>query len=199
MVYDEGVSVCITCCCCLVAKSCPTLFVTPLTIACQAPLSMGILQARILEWVASSSSRRSSQPRDITHVSCIGRQILYHWATRAALCMICRHNREEVGIKFVGWEGRKIWLKNLQSNILKKVVALDIVDLFITETFFSFLGITITWFLWFYWYSQYSPFLSLSLNHKCYCLILYGLKACVSPKLVCWNYTHTPTLLRWWY
>ena len=34
--------------------------VTPWSIACQAPLSMGILQARILEWVAMSSSRGSS-------------------------------------------------------------------------------------------------------------------------------------------
>ena len=31
----------------------------------------GILQARILEWVAMPSSRGSSQPRDQTHVSCI--------------------------------------------------------------------------------------------------------------------------------
>ena len=38
-------------------------------IACQAPLSMGILQARILEWVAMPSSRGSSQPRDRTQVS----------------------------------------------------------------------------------------------------------------------------------
>ena len=41
----------------------------------------GILQARILEWVAISSSRRSSRPRDGTHVSyvsCIGRQVPYH-------------------------------------------------------------------------------------------------------------------------
>ena len=36
------------------------LFVTPWTVACQAPLSMGILQARILEWVAMGSSRGSS-------------------------------------------------------------------------------------------------------------------------------------------
>ena len=35
----------------------------------QAPLSMGILQARILEWVAMFFSRRSSQPRDWTQVS----------------------------------------------------------------------------------------------------------------------------------
>ena len=42
----------------------------------------GILQARILVWVAMPFSRRSSQPRDRTHVSCvscIGRQVLYHW------------------------------------------------------------------------------------------------------------------------
>ena len=40
----------------------------------------GILQARILEWVAISSSRGSSRPRDRTHVSgisSIGRWILY--------------------------------------------------------------------------------------------------------------------------
>ena len=37
-------------------------FVTPGTIPCQAPLSMGILQARILEWISMPSSRGSSQP-----------------------------------------------------------------------------------------------------------------------------------------
>ena len=38
----------------------------------------GILQARILEWVAVPFSRRSSQPRDRTQVSHIYRQSLYH-------------------------------------------------------------------------------------------------------------------------
>ena len=47
------------------------LFVTPWTVACQAPLSMGIFQARLLEWVAMLSSRGSSQPREWTEVSCI--------------------------------------------------------------------------------------------------------------------------------
>ena len=37
---------------------------TPWTVACQAPLSMEILQAGILEWVVMPSSRGSSQPRD---------------------------------------------------------------------------------------------------------------------------------------
>ena len=46
------------------------LFVTLLTIVYQAPLSMGFFQAKIQEWVAISSSRGSSQPRDGTCVSC---------------------------------------------------------------------------------------------------------------------------------
>ena len=47
---------------------------------CSLPSSSvhGIFQARILEWVATSSSSGSSQPKDYTHISCIGRQILYH-------------------------------------------------------------------------------------------------------------------------
>ena len=36
-----------------------------------------IPQARILEWVAISFSWGSSQPRDQTHISCIGRWVLY--------------------------------------------------------------------------------------------------------------------------
>ena len=41
----------------------------------------GILQPRILEWVAMPSSRGSSRPKDWTHISCIsciGRRVLYH-------------------------------------------------------------------------------------------------------------------------
>ena len=47
------------------------LFATPWTIACQAPLSMGFFQAKILDQVAISSSKGSSQPRDQTSISCI--------------------------------------------------------------------------------------------------------------------------------
>ena len=50
----------------------------PWTVALQAPLSMGILQARILEWVAMDSSRGSSQLRDWIQVSCTAGWILYH-------------------------------------------------------------------------------------------------------------------------
>ena len=44
--------------------SCVQLFMTPWTIACQAPQSMRILQVRIWPWVSMPSSRGSSQPRD---------------------------------------------------------------------------------------------------------------------------------------
>ena len=44
-----------------------------------------ILQARILDWVVISSFRVSSQPRDWTRISCISRQILYHWVNKEAL------------------------------------------------------------------------------------------------------------------
>ena len=54
---------------CLVAQSCPTLCKPPRTVADQTPVSMEILQARILEWVTKPSSRGSSQPRDRTQVS----------------------------------------------------------------------------------------------------------------------------------
>ena len=41
----------------------------------------GILQARILKWVAMPSSRDGTRPRDESHTpyaSCTGRQLLYH-------------------------------------------------------------------------------------------------------------------------
>ena len=60
------------------------LFVTPWTAAHQAPLSMGILQSRILEWFAMPSPRASSQPRDRTSVSYVSYTaggFFTHWAT----------------------------------------------------------------------------------------------------------------------
>ena len=41
----------------------------------------GILQAEILEWVAVSFSRGSSQPRDQTQVSCIAGRFFTNWTT----------------------------------------------------------------------------------------------------------------------
>ena len=51
---------------------------------CRPPGSSvhGISQTRILKWVAISFSRGSSWPRVQTYVSCIGRWVLYHWASK---------------------------------------------------------------------------------------------------------------------
>ena len=54
------------------------LFVTPWTVSPPGSSVHGILQARTLEWTAISFSRGSSWPRDQSHVSCIGRWVLYH-------------------------------------------------------------------------------------------------------------------------
>ena len=59
-----------------VAQSCPTL--------CNSVdyAVHGLLQARILEWVAIPFSRESSQPRDWTWASCIAGRFFTSWATR---------------------------------------------------------------------------------------------------------------------
>ena len=68
---------------CMRAKSlqlCLTLY-NPMDCSPSGSSVHGILQVRILEWVAISYPRGSSLPRDWTHVSCtscIGRQVLYH-------------------------------------------------------------------------------------------------------------------------
>ena len=46
--------------------------------------SHGLLQSRILEWVAFPFSRGSSQPRDRTQVSCMADRFFTSWATREA-------------------------------------------------------------------------------------------------------------------
>ena len=70
--------------CCAESLSHVLLFATRWTIACQAPLSMGILQARILGQVDMPSSRGSSQPRDRIQVSCITGGFFTISATREA-------------------------------------------------------------------------------------------------------------------
>ena len=88
--------------------SCIQLFATPVDCIARQGFSVhGISQAGILEWFAISFSRESFQPRDwtwVSHVSCISRQILYHWVTREGL--IWDHNASK-------WCTRSLkgWLK----------------------------------------------------------------------------------------
>ena len=69
-IADEPLGSLQICACLLSCFSCAQLFVTPRAVARQAPLSVEILQARILEWVVMASSRGSSQPREQTFISC---------------------------------------------------------------------------------------------------------------------------------
>ena len=77
-------------CGCSLAKSCLTIC-EPMDCSLPGSSVRGISQARIQEWVAISFSRESSWSRDQTHVSCVGKWILYHWATREAHkdCRLC--------------------------------------------------------------------------------------------------------------
>ena len=61
------------------------LFCDPVDYSPPGSLVHGVFRAKLLEWVSISFSRGSCQTRDQTQVSCIGRQILYHWATWEAL------------------------------------------------------------------------------------------------------------------
>ena len=70
--------------CCAESLSHVWLFATPLDCSCQTPLPMVILQARILECVAISFSRGSSQPRDRIQVSRTAGGLFTVWATREA-------------------------------------------------------------------------------------------------------------------
>ena len=86
---------------------------------CNLPGSsiLGIIQARVLEWVAISFSRGSSPSRDWTHISCIGRRIFYHWGTReprfwlfADLCD-CVPSRHAVYTPLIALPGQTVsWL-----------------------------------------------------------------------------------------
>ena len=66
-----------------VAQSCLTLC-DPMHCSLPDSSFYGILQARILEWVAYPFSRGSSQPRNWTRVSCIAGGFFTSWVTRKA-------------------------------------------------------------------------------------------------------------------
>ena len=63
------INVCVCTCCVLSRSVVSNSLKPPWTVDPQAPLSVGILPARILEWVAMPFSRGSSQHRDRIQVS----------------------------------------------------------------------------------------------------------------------------------
>ena len=84
--YTEKIAIMERCVCvCVRARTCISLVMSDFLWPCGLqPAKFFPSQARILELVDISYTRRSSQPRNRTHVSCIfctGRWILCHWAT----------------------------------------------------------------------------------------------------------------------
>ena len=66
------------CCCCCSTSHCVQLFCSPMDCSLPGSSVLGIFQARILEWVATSFCRGSSWPRDRNCIFCTGMGILYH-------------------------------------------------------------------------------------------------------------------------
>ena len=105
-------------CMCLVAQSCLTLC-DPLDSSLSGSSVHGIFQTRILEWVAISSSRGSSRPKDrtlVSSVSCIGRQVLnqlHHLGNPWYKCILAYQEPNRIR----GWSaGGCGWSKNRQGR-----------------------------------------------------------------------------------
>ena len=89
-------------------RACSVMFVfnsfSPMNCSLPGSSVHGIFQARILEWIAHS--RGSSWPRDQTRVSCIGRWILYHWATWEAyqfLKLLLIPSKQSLSLESMRW------------------------------------------------------------------------------------------------
>ena len=107
------------CCCCLVAKLCPVLLLGPMDYRLPVSSVREIFQATVLESVVISFSRGSPRSRDRTCVSCIGRQILYHWATQGArFKILSASNKTYVIIKGVGLSLKVLRLERLGSLLI---------------------------------------------------------------------------------
>ena len=111
---------------CMHAQSCLTLC-NPMICSPPGSSVYGIFPVRIPEWVAISYSRGSSRPKDGTHISCVsclGRQILYHWMCEAPCSIITPQFIEEGAElqkvsnlpKAVWLLSRRLWFKPKQPD-----------------------------------------------------------------------------------
>ena len=78
----------ITACCAMLSHFSCVWLCDPMDCSLPSSSVHGIFQARILEWVAISFSRRSSQPRNWTQVSHIVGRCFTVWATRASIYIL---------------------------------------------------------------------------------------------------------------
>ena len=96
---------------CCVALSCPTLC-DPMDCSQPGFSIHGILQARMLEWVAMPFSRGSSQPRDQTQVSCIGGLVLHQLSYKGSPASGRGY------INFFRQRGRVPWGRSLRMSVV---------------------------------------------------------------------------------
>ena len=87
---------------CEVAQSCPTLC-DPMDCSLPGYLVRGIYQARVLDWVAISFSRGSSQPRDQTRVSRTAGRCFTVWATRRHRLVLTSEIHSIIVAGFIPW------------------------------------------------------------------------------------------------
>ena len=97
--------------CCAQSLSHVWLFMTPWIIAHQAPLSMGILKARILEWIAYPFSPGNLPNPEIKPASpALQVDVFTSWATREAPIYDYRSQNNQLALKMY-------WLGNKRKNL----------------------------------------------------------------------------------
>ena len=74
---------------CVLSRSVMSNSVTPMGYSPSGSSVCGILQERILEWVAIPFSRGPSWPRNWTRVSCIAGRFFTTWATKPSIFSLC--------------------------------------------------------------------------------------------------------------
>ena len=140
--------VCVCVCVCvhmLVAQLCPTLC-DPVDCNPSGFSIHGILQARILEWVAMPLSRGSSQSRNWSSVS-KGRFITI-WATREALsvCYNCTHTHTYR----IAWDNYRFNISEILKRVNTYTKKLSIVYL-------KFRFLHLIWQPWLYLFTRVCP------------------------------------------
>ena len=95
-----------------VAQLCPTLC-DPMDCSLPGSSVNGILQARILEWVAIPFSRGSSQPRDPTQVSCSAGGFFTVWTTKQALLRMKSLQMVKPGLKLKQFNSKNAFFTSL--------------------------------------------------------------------------------------
>ena len=113
---------------CFIVCMCVCVSVTQLCLTLCDPMDCslpgfsihGILQTRIQEWVASLSSRGSSQPRDWTQVSHIAGRFFTVWATREDLyIVVCICSSQSPHLSSTPWnivQWASLWMTKAGSS-----------------------------------------------------------------------------------